>query len=77
MRKLSVNVDVIASKIKKGSGEHVCEVLIGLIDATLKKKRIILNNPVFPKQYPPLYKIEMTTPKCRRTLEETMMTQLR
>ena len=45
-----MNVDVIASKIKKGSGEHVCEVLLGLIDATLKKRRVLFNSPVFPKQ---------------------------
>jgi hypothetical protein len=49
LRKLNVNVDVIASKIKQGSGEHVCEILLGLCDATLRHKRINLNLPQFPR----------------------------
>jgi Intra-flagellar transport protein 57 len=49
MRKLNVNMDVIASKIKQGWGEHVCEILLGLCDATLSNKRITLRQPQFPK----------------------------
>lgn len=49
MRKLGVNLDVIASKIKQGSGEHVCEILLGLCDATLAKKRISLKQPQYPR----------------------------
>jgi hypothetical protein len=49
LRKLHVNVDVIASKIKLGSGEHVCEILLGLCDATLKSRRVNLQAPQFPK----------------------------
>lgn len=40
---------MIASKIKTGSGEHVCEILLGLCDATLKTTRVHLNMPQFPR----------------------------
>ena len=49
LRKLNINVDVIATKIKQGYGEHICEILLGLIDATLKNKRVLLNAPQFPR----------------------------
>lgn len=49
MRKLNVNVDVIASRIKQGYGEHICEILLGIIDATLKSKHVRLGAPQFPK----------------------------
>lgn len=45
-----MNIDVIASRLKVGWGEHVCEVLLGLIDATLKNKRVSLSMPQFPRK---------------------------
>lgn len=49
MRKLNVNLDVIASKIKQGHGEHVCEILLGLCDATMASRRLVLKAPQFPR----------------------------
>jgi estrogen-related receptor beta like 1 len=40
---------VIPNKIKTGFGEHVCEILIALLNTTLKNKRVNLLTPVFPR----------------------------
>ena len=42
LRKMNINLDVSGIKLKNGYGKHVCEVLLALINQTLKAKRVTL-----------------------------------
>jgi len=48
LTKLELNVEVRASSIKAGYGRSVCEILLALLNKSLKSQRIKLRLPEFP-----------------------------
>ncbi|XP_028328845.1 intraflagellar transport protein 57 homolog [Gouania willdenowi] len=50
LRALGVKVDFPPSKLKSGSGEHVCFVLDRLAEEALKKRRFTFKKPVYPAE---------------------------
>ncbi|XP_056148969.1 intraflagellar transport protein 57 homolog [Lampris incognitus] len=50
LRAFGVRVDFPPSKLKAGSGEHVCFVLDRLAEEALKKKGFSFHRPIYPKE---------------------------
>ncbi|XP_074544342.1 intraflagellar transport protein 57 homolog isoform X2 [Halichoeres trimaculatus] len=50
LRAFGVKVDFPPSKLKSGSGEHVCFVLNRLAEVALKRKGFTYKRPVYPKE---------------------------
>lgn len=48
MRKMNINIDISGIKLKNGYGMHLCEILLALINRTLKAKKVTLGQPRFP-----------------------------
>ena len=45
MRKMNINIDISGIKLKNGYGMHLCEILLALINRTLKAKKVTLGQP--------------------------------